>query len=96
MSPQDVGDGGVAIVVADVLQRCLNATLATCGILFGKANDGIHDFLSDARPAGAAFFAGPELLRDQFPVPTEKRVGCDDGCEFQPNFVANRVSFHGQ
>jgi hypothetical protein len=61
-----------------------------------KANDGIHDFLTDAWSTRLAFVAGIELLRHEFPVPAENRVWRDDGCEFQQSFSANSVSLYGQ
>ena len=65
-------------------------------ILHRKANDGIHDDLTDARPSGLAFIAGVELLRHEFPMPAQDRVWRDDGYEFQQSLAADGVGapFH--
>lgn len=83
-------------MVADVPESSLNAIVAPRRIFRRKANDGIHDFLTDSWPSGFPMVAGVELLRDQFAVPAENRVWRDDGCEFQQSFSANDVSLYGQ
>jgi hypothetical protein len=65
-------------------------------ILSGEANNGIHDFLMDAWSTRLAFVAGVELLRDQFPVPTENPVWRKDGRQFQQSLATDGVSLHHQ
>ena len=60
----------------------------------GEANDGIHDFLTDARPTGISLATGIELLRDQFPVPAKDRVWREDGRQCQQRLAADGVSLH--
>ena len=96
MCLQDVGHCGIGDVISDVLKCSLNAIVAPRRILPGEANDGIHDFLTDAWSTRLAFVAGAELLRDQFAMPSQNRAGRDDGGQFQQSFAADGVSLYSQ
>ena len=69
---QYVGDCRISDVAADVLKCSLNSVVPPRRIFGRKANDGIHASLMDAWATGLAFVAGVELLRDQFPMPTDE------------------------
>ena len=96
MSLQHVGDGGIGDVISDVLKCSLNAIVAPRRIFRRKANDGIHDFLTDAWSTGFSLVAGVELSGHKFAVPAENRVWRDDGGEFQQSLASDGVSLYGK
>ena len=96
MCLQDVGHCGIGDVISDVLKCSLNAIVAPRRILSGEANDGIHDFLTDAWSTRLAFVAGVELFRDQSAMPSQNRVWRDDVGQFQESFASDGVSLYGK
>ena len=74
----------------------MNAIVAPSWVLSGDANNGVDDFLMEAWPTRLALITGVELLRDEFPMPSQNRVGCEDRCELQQRLAANGLSFHGE
>ncbi len=72
------------------------ARLSPRGIFFGEANDGIHDFLTDARSVRLSFVTGVELFCDKFVVPAENRIRRENGCQFQQSLTTDGVSLDGQ
>ena len=83
-------------MVADVLKCFLNAIVAPRRILPGEAKNGIDDFLTGAWSTAFSLVAGVELLRDQFAMPPQNRVWCDNGGQFQQRLAANVMSLHGE
>ena len=76
---EDVGDGGIGDIVTDVRQRALDAIVAPGGVLVGEAHDEVDNLLSDAGSADALLrVAVVPLAGDEFTMPAENRVGCDD------------------
>jgi hypothetical protein len=94
MSFEYVGDCGFSDVVTNVGQCSLNPVVAPRRIFGSKANDGVDDFLTDARSIGPAFVAEVELLRHEFTVPTQDGVRGDNGGEFQQSFSTNRMCLY--
>ncbi len=94
MSLQHVGDGGIGDVISDVLKCSLNAILAPRGILPGEANDSADDFLSNSWSTRLAFVAGVELLRDQFPMPSQNRAWRENSRQLRQCLAADGVSLH--
>ena len=91
---QDVGDGGICDLVIQVLECSLNPIESPRGILSGKTNNGIHNFLSDSWPTGLSFIAGIELLRHQFTMPSQDRLRGEDGGDVPQSLAADGVSLH--
>jgi hypothetical protein len=93
---EHIAHRGIAEVVTDVPDSSLNAIVAPCGMLFGEANNRIHDFVSYARATGLSLATGVELLRHEFPLPAEDRIWRDDSRQFLQSFAANGISLHRQ
>jgi hypothetical protein len=83
-------------VVTKVLECSLNPIESPRGILPGKSNNGIDDFLSDSWPTWFTFIAEIELLRDEISMPSQDRVWCNDGCQLEQSLEADGMSSHGK
>ncbi len=94
MCLQYVPHSGICDVVIQVLECSLNPIESPRGILRSEADDGIHDDLSDSWPTGLTLATGIKLLRDEFTVPAEDRVWCNDGCQLAQSLAADGMSLH--
>jgi hypothetical protein len=81
--------------MADVLQRAEDPRVAPRGILLGHAHHQTPDLREHARTTAAPLRIRP-LARNQLPMPTENRVGCDNHGDITKAATAQSVSVHRQ
>ena len=88
----------VANDMAEVAHLAGDPVIAPLGILFGHANNKSFDLICDHGSANRLLSAlrVVPLLRNQFPVPAEDRVGGDDGGQFEQCFAADPFGFDRQ
>ena len=94
VTPQETGS--ILSSCSNAEWRALIALARYGGLRVPSESASIHDYLTNAWPTGFSVATGIELLRDEFGVPSQNRVGCDDGRQFQQSFAANSVSRHRQ
>ncbi len=83
---ENVADGLIRDVVADVGPSSLDPIVSPRRILLGQSHDKLDNFLTDSRPADfLPLTAIVPLLGHQQAIPTQDRVGREQGANlFQP------------
>jgi hypothetical protein len=97
MSFQHVGHSGISDVAADIEQCSLDAIIAPRRIFLGKPQNGIHNDLPKPWPSDSLSLIGMlPLLRHEFTVPAEDRVGSHNGDRLRQRLSAEGMAFHSQ
>ena len=95
LGSQDARDRRTADVVAQVLQRTLNARIALCGVLGRHPNDERCEACLQARTAAMVGAIRP-LARHQLAVPTQNGVRRHDGRDLREQPATEPVSSFGE
>ena len=94
---QDVTDGLVGDLVAEVGQRSLDAIVTPGRILACHAEHQLDDFLGHGRTADRlALVAVVPFLSDEHPMPAEDRVRREERADFLQSLASEHFPFDGQ
>jgi hypothetical protein len=82
--------------VFQVLKGSLNAVVAPRGILFGKANNRVHDLWTDSWPTGLSLATRIKLPGHEHSMPSQNRFWRDDGSQLPQSLAVYGMSLHGE
>jgi len=75
-------------LAAQIGQRTLDPPVAPIPVLRCHAKEQVLNLIPGSGPAGAALFAPIVFLGDQLPMPSQERLGSDDGGNFMKDATA--------
>ena len=78
MTLQNIGDCRARHGVSQIGQRAVNAAVTPTAILFGHTQNEIRNFGRRRWPSRSSEGAAVVLLGNQFPMPRQQGLGCDD------------------
>ena len=94
---ENVADGSIGNVIANVRQRALDPVVSPVQVFLGEAKDQIDDDLPDSWPADAfAIVAMIPFLSHQRSVPSQDRIRSDDGRQFHQRLSAKGLALDRQ
>lgn len=94
---QDISDCLIRNLVTDVGQSALDPVITPIRILLRESYDQFDDLWSNSWPTDRfPLLAVVPLLRHEFPMPAEERVGRDNSGQLHQRLSANGFRFHGQ
>ena len=94
---EDIADCSVRDVKAHISQRPLDAVVAPGWVFLSEAKSQVNDFLPNAWSAeGLSLVRMIPLPGDEFSMPSQERVRCDDRGQLVEGFAAERLALESQ